>query len=242
MHSVPHAAYLTTPPSSVGKSSRDYDSSDELRSTRLLTQTPPSSPPELPQSYHDCDGNDRIQKCGSHPTIGHSQPKFSRRCLESGETDMSLANIQEGKDILAHCLKLMPKNIVGQALIAKEADCEYKRLSSLAMAWAAEARAQDKQVHEMLLEEELAKYAVSATEATILQRVLVGHSVEELNADVDFCIGAYSHDFQSFSVADSTLNQIEGATSCLSESKEEEADSSHLEDDSAFSDFKDTDN
>jgi len=158
MRSVPHAAYLTTPPSSVGKSSRDYDSSDELRSTRLLAQTPPSSPPELPQSYRDCDGNDRIQKHGSHPTIGHSRPKvrskrqrspssdntspdsdnelfafprippimdrlpsiagraqkrfrpfeqphgllpnalelrFSRRCLESGETDMSLADIQE---------------------------------------------------------------------------------------------------------------------------------------------------
>jgi hypothetical protein len=132
----------------------------------------------------------------------------------------------------------MPRSIVGQALIAKEADCEYKRLSTLAMAWAAEARAQDKQLHEMLIKEELAKYAVSAAEASILRRVLVGRSVEELDADVDFCVGAYSHDFQSFSVADSTLNQIEGAASCLSKSKEEpRAESSHLEDDSASSDF-----
>jgi hypothetical protein len=155
MRSVPHAAYLTTPPSSVGKSSHDYDSSDEPQS-RLLVQTPPSSPPELPQGCRD--GNDRIQKRGNHPTIEHSRLKarskhrrspssddtspdsenelfafprippimdrlpsiagraqkrfrpfeqphgllpnalelrFSRRCLESGETDMSLADIQE---------------------------------------------------------------------------------------------------------------------------------------------------
>ncbi|KAG2113243.1 hypothetical protein BD769DRAFT_1391689 [Suillus cothurnatus] len=276
MHSVPHAAYLTTPPSSVGKSSHDYDSSDEPQS-RLLVQTPPSSPPELPQGCRD--SNDRIQKCSNHPTIEHSRltarskrrrspssddtspdsenelfaflrippimdrlPSIAghaqKRCLESGETDMSLADIQEGKDILACCLKLMPRSIVGQALIAKEADCKYKCLSTLAMAWAAEARAQDKQLHEMLIEEELAKYAVSAVEASILQRVLVGRSVEELDADVDFCVGAYSHDFQSFSVAISTLNQIEGAASCLSKSKEEpRAESSHLEDDSASSDF-----
>lgn len=132
----------------------------------------------------------------------------------------------------------MPKKIVGQALVAKEADCEYKHLSALAMAWVAEARAQDKQLREMLVEDELARYAVSAAEASILRRVLIGRSVEELNANLDFCIGAYSHDFWSFSVADSTLNQIEGAASCLSEAEEElHADSaSHLEHDSS-SDF-----
>ncbi|KAG1802387.1 uncharacterized protein BJ212DRAFT_1487397 [Suillus subaureus] len=283
---------LPIPPSSVGKSSHDHDSSNELRPTWLLIQTPPSSPPELPQSY--CDSNDRIQKHGGHPTIGHSQLKvhskhhrspssdntspdsenklfafpcispimdclpslaecaqkrfrpfeqshgllpnalklqFSRRCLESGKTDMSLADIQEGKDILMQCLKLMPKNIISQALIAKEADCKYKCLCTLAMAWVAEVRAQDKQLHEMLIKEEFAKYAVSITETSILWRVLVGCSVEELDADADFCIGAYSHNFWSFSVANSTLNQIEDAASCLSESKEK----SHA--DSASSDF-----
>jgi hypothetical protein len=155
MRSVPHAAYLTTPPSSVGKSSHDYDSSNKPQSW-LLIQTSPSSPPELPQGCRD--GNDRIQKCGNHPTIEHSRLKacskrrqspssdntspdsenklfaflcippimdhlpsiaghaqkrfrpfeqphgflpntlelqFSQRCLESGETDMSLADIQE---------------------------------------------------------------------------------------------------------------------------------------------------
>ncbi|KAG1756195.1 uncharacterized protein EDB91DRAFT_1241295 [Suillus paluster] len=273
MHSMPHAVYLTTPPSSVVGSSHDYNSSDELQSARLLVQTPPSSPPEPPQIY--CVHNDRIQKHGSHPTIGHSwlksppkhqrspssddtspdsenelftfpripplmdclpsivgcaqkrfrpfeQPhgllpnalelRFSQRCLEPGETDISLADIQEGKDILMCCLKLMPKNIVNQALIAKEADCEYKCLSALALVWVAEAKAQDKQLHEMPIEEELAKYA-------------------ELDADVDFCVGAYSHEFRSFSVANSTLDQIEGIALCLSKSKEEP----HA--DSASSDF-----
>ncbi|KAG1814162.1 hypothetical protein EV424DRAFT_1348879 [Suillus variegatus] len=266
MRSIHGAYHLSTPPSFVGKSSHDYDSSDELGSTRLLVQSPPSSPPEPPQSH--CDHNDRTQRCSNHPATGHpwlkvcskcrrspssdntspdsenelfafprippildrlpsivgrtqkrfkpfEQPhgslpntlelRFSQRCLESGETDMSLMDIREstyqGKDILMHCLKLMPKKIVGQALIAKEADCEYKHLSALAMAWVAEARAQDKQLHEMLVEDELARYAVSTAEASILQR-------------------------------------IQGAASCLSEAEEElHADSaSHLEHDSS-SDF-----
>ncbi|KAG1829883.1 hypothetical protein EV424DRAFT_1344033 [Suillus variegatus] len=118
--------------------------------------------------------------------------RFSRRCLESGETDMSLMDIQEstyqGKDILTHCLKLMPKKIVGQALVAKEADCEYKHLSALAMAWVAEARAQDKQLREMLVEDKLARYAVSAAEASILRRIegaasCLSEAEEELHAD-----------------------------------------------------------
>ncbi|KAG2335866.1 hypothetical protein BDR05DRAFT_953762 [Suillus weaverae] len=228
---MPCSAYhLTTPPSSIGKSSHDYDSNNDLGSARLLAQTPPSSPPDLElQNY--CDHNDNTQGHTNHPTTRHSQLKvhskcrqsplsddtspdsenelfafprippimdrlpsivgcaqkrfrpfeqphgslpntlelwFSQRCLESGETDVSLTDIQEGKDILMHCLKLMPKKVVDQALVTKEADCEHKHLSALAMAWVVEARAQDKQLHEMLIEDELARYAISAAEATIL--------------------------------------------------------------------------
>ncbi|KAG1717575.1 hypothetical protein EDB19DRAFT_1839608 [Suillus lakei] len=116
--------------------------------------------------------------------------RFSQRCLESGDTDRSLSDIQEhsiskGKDVLRCCLKLLPKTIVGQALVAKEADCEHKHLSTLAMIWAAEVKDRDKQLCEMLIEEELTKYAISAAEVSILQKVLVGHSVEELEAAMD---------------------------------------------------------
>lgn len=128
-----------------------------------------------------------------------------------------LTRIQfQGKEILKRCLKLLPKTIVGQALVAKEADCEHKRLSALAMVWAAEARDRDKQLREMLIEDELAKYAISAAETSVLQKVLVGHSVEELEAATDFCVGAYGHNFRAFTVADLTLDQFENATTSQS--------------------------
>ena len=68
----------------------------------------------------------------------------------------------------------------------------------------------------MLIEDELAKYAISAAETSVLQKVLVGHSVEELEAATDFCVGAYSHNFRAFTVADLTLDQVESVTSSQS--------------------------
>ncbi|KAG1726170.1 uncharacterized protein EDB91DRAFT_1254429 [Suillus paluster] len=229
MCSVPHAVYLTTPPSSVVGSGHDYDSSDELQSARLLVQTPPSSPPEPPQSYRV--HNDRIQKHGSRPTIGHSWLKSPPKQNEL----FAFPRIPPIMDRLPKSSRYPRGQRHPHALPETHAqehlDCEYKCLSALALVWAAEAKAQDKQLHEMLVEEELAKYAVSAAEASIFRRVLVGRSVEELDADVDFCVGAYSHEFRLFSVADSTLDQIEGVALCLSKSKEEP----HA--DSASSDF-----
>ncbi|KAG1724458.1 uncharacterized protein EDB91DRAFT_1087469 [Suillus paluster] len=121
--------HLTTPPSSVGKSSYDPDSSDE--SPQIIVQPPPSSLPD-PARAHD---KKRCSRTVARPLL----PALAG-CLESGDNDMSLADIEEGKDILMDSLKRLSKKTITQAVAANEADCESKRMAVLGMAWVVEAK------------------------------------------------------------------------------------------------------
>ncbi|KAG1734378.1 uncharacterized protein EDB91DRAFT_1250891 [Suillus paluster] len=129
--------------------------------------------------------------------------RFFRRCLESGDNDMSLADIKV--------------KTITQAVAVKEADCESKRMAVLGTAWAVEAKDQYQALLEMIVQEELERYTISAKEAAVLQSFLVGCSWEDFEVAKDFDVGAHSHNSRSLAVADLTLNHIEGVKSCLPE-------------------------
>ncbi|KAG1725230.1 hypothetical protein EDD22DRAFT_961671 [Suillus occidentalis] len=148
--------------------------------------------------------------------------RFFRRCLESGDNDMSLADIQAGKDIFEDCLKRLSHKIVAQAVAAKEADCESKRMAVLGTAWAVEAKDRFQVLLEMIVEEEVERYTISSKEATFLRGFLVGCSKEDLEVAKDFAVGAHSHNSRSFAVADLTLSHIEGVNRVKSSSPEQD--------------------
>ncbi|KAG1893295.1 uncharacterized protein F5891DRAFT_986041 [Suillus fuscotomentosus] len=264
---------LSTPPSSVGQSSHEPDSSDE--SPQIIVRAPPSSPPD-PTPYRSKrrsrtvarsvrsrnhrrspPSSDTSPDSDSHELFAFPRPpsdimerlpslagraqrkfrpygkphgfvpnalelRFFRRCLESGDNDMSLADIQAGKDILQDCLKRLSKKALTQAVAAKEADCESKRMAVLGTAWAVEAKDRYQALLEMIVEEEVERYTISSKEATFLRTFLVGCSREDLEVAKDFDVGAHSHNSRSFAVADLTLSHIEGVNTVMSSSPEDD--------------------
>jgi hypothetical protein len=64
---------------------------------------------------------------------------------------------------------------------------------------------------------------------------LVGRSKEDLEVAKDFDVGAYSHNYRSFSVANLTLNYIKGVKSSL---PGEGANGMTMEDLASNNDFK----
>ncbi|KAG1779368.1 hypothetical protein EV702DRAFT_1195331 [Suillus placidus] len=148
--------------------------------------------------------------------------RFFRRCLESGDNDMSLADIQEGKEIIQDCLKRLSKKIVAQAVAAKEADCESKHMAVLGTAWAVEVKDRYQALLEMIVEEEVERYTISSKEATFLQGFLVGCGREDLEVAKDFNVGAHSHNYRLFTVANLTLSHIESVNTVKSSLPEED--------------------
>ncbi|KAG1796907.1 hypothetical protein EV424DRAFT_1546788 [Suillus variegatus] len=152
--------------------------------------------------------------------------RFFRRCLESGDNDMSVADVEGGKSILEDCLKRLSQTVIAQAVAAKEADCEAKRMAVLGMAWAVEAKDRYQTLLEMIVQEEVETYTIDAKEAAFLRRYLVGRSREDLEVAKDFDVGAYSHNYRSFAIANLTLDHIGDVKSCV---PEEDADGVAME-------------
>ncbi|KAG1791264.1 uncharacterized protein HD556DRAFT_1445532 [Suillus plorans] len=245
-----------TPPSSFGDSSYDHDSSDESQIlVQTPPSSPPdlSSPRHRDKkrshmtTYHELFALPRppsnIMK--RLPSFAlHAQKRFKpyeqphglvpnalelrffRRCLESGDNDMSVADVEGGKSILEDCLKRLSQTVIAQAVAAKEADCEAKRMAVLGTAWAVEAKNRYQTLLEMIVQEEVETYTIDAKEAAFLRRYLVGRSREDLEVAKDFDVGAYSHNYRSFAIANLTLDHIGDVKSCV---PEEDADGVAME-------------
>ncbi|KAG2364146.1 hypothetical protein BDR07DRAFT_1459935 [Suillus spraguei] len=89
---------------------------------------------------------------------------------------LAVADVEGGIDIFKDCLKRLPQTVIAQAVAAKEADCEAKRMAVLGTAWAAEASHRYQTLLEMLVQEEVEKYIIDVEDAAFLRRYLVGHS------------------------------------------------------------------
>ncbi|KAG1822129.1 hypothetical protein EV424DRAFT_1346780 [Suillus variegatus] len=138
--------------------------------------------------------------------------RFVHRSLGkySGETDMNLVDVQEGKEIFERGLRGMSQKTITQAIVAKQATRESMRLRVLTTAWEIESGLQRMKLLECILEQDALEYGRSIAEASHFQRHLVGGNKQELEASVDFNVGVHSHDLASFAVADVQLDHIEG--------------------------------
>ncbi|KAG1775752.1 hypothetical protein EV702DRAFT_1046648 [Suillus placidus] len=193
--------------------SNDSSLEDELRAlpgppisimrnlSRLVTRAQRQFKPYDPHHSHASAPSNAIELRFVHRSVG----KYA------SETDMSLADVQElyqGKDIFERGLRGMSHKTVTQAVVAKQATCKSMRLRVLTTAWEIEVNLQCIKLLEFILEQNALEYAHSTADASFFQRQLVGGNKQELEASMDFNVGAHSHDLASFVVADIQLDHI----------------------------------
>jgi hypothetical protein len=105
-------------------------------------------------------------------------------------------------------MKHMPDETVYHAVIAKKADLEFKRLRALTSAWELESAEKHAVLLQQILKNRNMDYADSLEEASLLEKILVKRSRNQLEDDSDFVIAAYTHDFMAFNIADTQFEQL----------------------------------
>jgi len=99
---------------------------------------------------------------------------------------------------------------VAQALIAKNADVEWRRQCAMTTAWEIHAREEQLKFLTMVLEDQCETYANAASEhldTTIGE--LVRCSERELKNGIASGVAAFSYDVDAFSVGDAQFNLLE---------------------------------
>ncbi|KAG1859114.1 hypothetical protein C8R48DRAFT_674099 [Suillus tomentosus] len=125
-----------------------------------------------------------------------------------GETDLSLADVQAGKDVLERGVALLSKETLAQIIVAKRAACESMRLRAMTTAWEIQASSEHSKLLELIFKDEAKKFADRAAAVSFME-TLVSQNKQELESTIDFHVGAYSHDLTSLAVGDLQLEQIE---------------------------------
>ncbi|KAG2045825.1 hypothetical protein BDR06DRAFT_977926 [Suillus hirtellus] len=97
----------------------------------------------------------------------------------SSETDMTLTDVQVGKELFKHGFKGMSSKAVIQAVIAMQATQESRCLQVLTMACEIESLVQRTKLLERMLEQDALEYAHSDAEASSFKQLLVGRLPEE---------------------------------------------------------------
>ena len=97
---------------------------------------------------------------------------------------------------------------VRQALEARRADREAKRLRSLSTAWEIEAADRHRGFLVTLHGQEIQRFNWAADDEALFEKILERGSLEDLENNTDFNIRAYSHDLTSLAVADERLDQM----------------------------------
>ncbi|KAG2063416.1 hypothetical protein BDR04DRAFT_1123276 [Suillus decipiens] len=141
-----------------------------------------------------------------------------------GETDMTLADVIAGKEIFERSIALLSEETITQMIAAKRAACESMRLRAMTTAWEIQASSEHSKLLDLIFEREASKFADCAAAASFLE-MLVPQDKQELEATMDFQVGAYSHDLTSLAVGDLQLEQAERLARKLSE----ESDGSDLD-------------
>ena len=97
---------------------------------------------------------------------------------------------------------------VRQALEARRADREAKRLRALSTAWEIEAADRHRGFLVTLHGQEIQRFNWAADDEALFEKILERGSLEDLENNTDFNIRAYSHDLTSLAVADERLDQM----------------------------------
>jgi hypothetical protein len=105
-------------------------------------------------------------------------------------------------------MKHMPDETVYHAVIAKKADLEFKRLRALTSAWELESAEKHAVLLQQIYKNRNMDYVDSLAEASVLEKILVKRSRNQLEDDSDFVIAAYTHDYTAFNIADTQFEQL----------------------------------
>jgi len=118
----------------------------------------------------------------------------------------------QGKQILARRLRGLSSKAMAQAVAAKDADVEWRRLCALTTAWEVYAREEHLKFLNTVLEDQCEMYANAASEPldTTIEELLAC-SEGELKDNISCGVAAYSHDVMAFSVGDAQYNHLESA-------------------------------
>jgi hypothetical protein len=107
-------------------------------------------------------------------------------------------------------LQDLPSRIVAQALAAKDADVEWRRMCALTTAWEIHAREQHLKYLHMLFEHQCHTYGTATSESLgVTMKELAGRSARELKGNIVSSIAAYVDDVKAFSVGDEQFDLIE---------------------------------
>ncbi|KAG1770347.1 hypothetical protein EV702DRAFT_1202395 [Suillus placidus] len=126
-----------------------------------------------------------------------------------GDADMSMIDVQKGKDIFFNGIRDMPDEVIQDAVLVAQAECEYARLLAISSAWGLEKIERCARLQKKIVKHNSQMYADSMAEASFFEALLVKHTRTQLEDDADFTIAAYVEDFTSFTVADLKLDQLE---------------------------------
>ncbi|KAG2114956.1 hypothetical protein BD769DRAFT_1391339 [Suillus cothurnatus] len=126
------------------------------------------------------------------------------------ETDMTLADVQAGKELFKPGLQGISNKAVTQSIVAMQATHKCKCLCVLKMAWEIKSSVQCTKLLETIMEQDALEYACSDAEASSFKKLLVKCTPKELDINTDFNIGAYNCDIMSFVVSNVQLDHIEG--------------------------------
>ncbi|KAG2061145.1 hypothetical protein BDR06DRAFT_1002321 [Suillus hirtellus] len=190
--------------------SSDSDVTNDSSEDELLTL--PGLPPSKNLSYYVQHAKGWFKP---YDRQGHGPNAIELRFFHksigkySSETDMTLTDVQAGKELFKHGLEGMSSKAVAQAVVAMQATRESRRLRVLTTAWEIESSVQRTKLLERMLEQDALEYARSDAEASSFKQLLVGRTSQELDIDIDFNISAYNCDIRSFVVSDVQLDHIE---------------------------------
>ncbi|KAG0696979.1 hypothetical protein DFH29DRAFT_1004118 [Suillus ampliporus] len=196
-------------------------SEDELHDLRNLPRLPP-----MINNLSYCVKRAKTQFKTSQSQLYGLAPntielRFTDKSLGRGETDsMNLADVKEGKELFERGLRAMSAQTIAQAVVAKTATRESKRLRALTTAWEIEASIQHAKLLQMLLQQDTLQFVQSTADVSSyqtlwvernneLQALLARSNLQQFNANVDFHVGAYSRDIATFTVVDLQLDQLE---------------------------------
>ncbi|KAG2052967.1 hypothetical protein BDR06DRAFT_972650 [Suillus hirtellus] len=123
------------------------------------------------------------------------------------KTNMSLADVQAGKDVLEHGVVLLSKETLAQVIVTKQAACESMHLCTMTTAWEIQALLEHSKLLELIFKDKAKKFA-DCTAAVSFMETLVSQDKQELESTIDFHVGAYSHYLMSLAVGDLQHEQI----------------------------------
>lgn len=123
-----------------------------------------------------------------------------------------LIELCQGKVLVQRGLKHLSSEAIAQAVLTKEADLEWKRLSALASAWEIEVFRRHKRLARIIHDDKARTYASSASEPLLTSlETLVNSNLDsgELQTRMAFAVSAYSEDKSLYSAADAQLDNLE---------------------------------